>query len=207
MKKETVYKTFSHMPTLTTERLILRPMRQSDAEDMNRYARREDVTEFLLWSPHPSLSYTREYLRYIESRYVLGDFYDWAVIEKASGRMIGTCGFTTIDTANNSAEIGYVLNPEYHGNGYGTEAAERVVRFGFEILFLHRIEARFMKGNEASRHVMEKLGMRFEGYRHDAMLVKGSYRTIGTCSVLRPYWYRTREQKVVAEAGRFATET
>lgn len=195
MKKETLYKTFSHMPTLTTERLILRPMRQTDAEDMNRYARREDVTEFLLWSPHPSLAYTRDYLRYIESRYVLGDFYDWAVVERESGRMIGTCGFTTIDAANNSAEIGYVLNPEYHGLGYGTEAAERVVRFGFETLFLHRIEAKFMKGNDASRHVMEKIGMRFEGYRHDGMLVKGSYRTIGICSVLRPYWFRLREKQ------------
>ena len=81
-----------------------------------------------------------------------------------------------------------MLNPDYHGRGYGTEAAGRVVRFGFEVLSLHRIEAKFMKGNDASLHVIEKLGMRFEGYRHDAMLVKGSYRTIGACSLLRPYY-------------------
>ena len=193
MKKETLYQIFSHMPTVETERLIMRPMRQSDREDMYQYARREDVTEFLLWSPHPSPSYTADYLRYIESRYRLGDFYDWAVVEKESGRMIGTCGFTAIDAANRSAEIGYVLNPDYHGRGYGTEAARRVVRFGFEILSLHRVEARFMKGNEASLHVMDKLGMRFEGYRYDAIFVKGSYRTVGSCSILRPFWLKNQE--------------
>ena len=184
MRREWICNVFSHMPTLTTERLILRPMRVSDAGDMHDYARREDVTTYLLWSPHPTRHYTEEYLRYIRQRYALGEFYDWAVVEKESGRMIGTCGFTRFDLPHNSGEIGYVLNPDYHGKGYGTEAARRVLRFGFEKLGLHRIEAKFMKGNESSLHVMEKLGMTMEGYRRDGMFVKGSYRTIGICSIL-----------------------
>ena len=173
------------MPILSTDRLTLRPMRVADAEDMFDYARREDVTTYLLWSPHPAKSYTEDYLRYLQGRYALGEFYDWAVVEKESGKMIGTCGFTRFDFPHDSAEIGYVLNPDYHGLGYGTEAASRVIRFGFEVLNLHRIEARFMQGNEASLHVMEKLGMQFEGYRRDAMLVKGSYRTIGVSAILQ----------------------
>ena len=188
MKKEMIYLTFSHMPTMESERLILRPMRVSDADDMYAYARREDVTTYLLWLPHPSIAYTREYLTYIEERYLLGEFYDWAVIEKASGKMIGTCGFTSIDAPHNVGEIGYVLNPDYHGQGFGTEAASRVLRFGFEELGLHRIEAKFMQGNESSLHVMEKLGMRNEGYRRDGLLVKGSYRTIGVCAILEHEW-------------------
>ena len=63
MKKETVYKVFSQMPTLKTERLSLRPMHIIDAEDMYDYAKRADVTEYLLWSPHTSISYTKDYLR------------------------------------------------------------------------------------------------------------------------------------------------
>jgi ribosomal-protein-alanine N-acetyltransferase len=50
---------------------------------------------------------------------------------------------------------------------------------------LHRIEAKFMRGNDASLRVMEKLGMTFEGYHTDAMLVKGKYRTIGYCAIIR----------------------
>ncbi len=184
MKKETLYRIFSHIPTLETARLLLRPLCVADADDMYRYAQRADVTEYLLWSPHPSASYTRDYLAYIEERYAMGDFYDWAIVEKESGRMIGTCGFTAVDAPHNVGEIGYVLSPEYHGKGYATEAAARVLRFGFETLSLHRIEAKFMQGNDASLHVMEKLGMRFEGYRRDGMLVKGRYRTIGICALL-----------------------
>lgn len=185
MKKETVYKIFSKMPTLKTERLSLRPMHVIDAEDMFDYAKREDVTEYLLWRPHPSVSYTKDYLKYIQSRYALGDFYDWAVIDRESRRMIGTCGFTKIDTANNSAEIGYVLNPDFWGRGFAFEAAARVLEFGFEELLLQRIEARFMQGNEASLNVMKKLGMTFEGYHRDSVYAKGKYRTVGYCAVTR----------------------
>ena len=185
MKKETVYKVFSHMPTLKTERLSLRPMHVIDAEDMYDYARRADVTEYLLWSPHTSISYTKDYLCYIQDRYSLGDFYDWAIIDRDSRRMIGTCGFTRINTANNSGEIGYVINPDFSGRGYATEAARAVMEFGFFTLDLHRIEAKFMKGNEGSLRVMEKLGMSFEGYHIDEIFVKGSYRTVGVCAVLR----------------------
>ncbi len=184
MKREKIGRIFSHMPTLETPRLRLRPMRMSDSADFYDYARRPEVTVFLRWSPHSSEQYTKDYLRYIEQRYAMGEFYDWAVVEKESGRMIGTCGFTRFDFSHNAGEIGYVLNPDFHGKGYGTEAAQRVVRFGFEELGLHRIEAKFIQGNQASLRVMEKLGMRFEGYRRDGMWIKNSYRTIGVCAIL-----------------------
>ena len=184
MTREELQRIFTRIPTLETERLQLRAMSVKDASDMYDYARRFDVTRYLLWEPHGDRTYTEHYLSYLERLYREGEFYDWAVVEKESGRMIGTCGFTRFDFPHNSAEIGYVLSPDFHGKGYGTEAAARVVRFGFERLRLHRIEARFIQGNEASLHVMEKLGMRFEGYRRDGMWIKNAYRTIGICAIL-----------------------
>ncbi len=184
MRREDIFKIFSNIPTLSTERLMLRRLGERDAEDMYSYARRADVTEFLLWSPHASLSYTREYLRYVERRYSLGDFYDWAVIDRESGKMIGTCGFARIDTVNRAGELGYVLNPEYRGRGIALEAAREVIRFGFEELGLHRIEARFMEGNEPSRRVMEKLGMSPEGFARDSVFVKGRYVTVGKYAII-----------------------
>lgn len=185
MKKELICRIFSRMPELETERLILRRMRVGDEDDMYAYARRSEVTRYLLWSPHPDIFYTRDYLRYLATRYATGSFYDWAIVLKSSGRMIGTCGFTTFDCPHDAAEIGYVLNPDYRGQGIAPEAVRAVLAFGFERLALHRIEARFMEGNEASLRVMEKVGMHFEGYRREAMLVKGTYRTIGYSSILR----------------------
>ena len=184
MKRELVYKIFSDIPTLKTDRLTLRALRSDDAADMFEYASRDDVTEFLLWSSHKEASYTRDYLRYVESRYAVGDFYDWAITLTESGKMIGTCGFAAIDTVNNSGELGYVLNPSYHGRGIASEAASAVMEFGFSTLGMHRIEARFMVGNEPSRKVMERLGMSFEGFSADAIFVKGEYKTVGKYAIL-----------------------
>ena len=55
-------------------------------------------------------------------------------------------------------------------------------------LRLHRIEAKFIKGNDASLHVMERCGMTFEGYLRESMLVKGTYVTVGICSILADEW-------------------
>ncbi len=188
MKKETVYRVFSRMPELKTERLTLRKMQVGDAEDMFEYACREDVTRYLTWNPHPDFAYTREYLEYLGGRYSAGMFYDWAVVYRPDAKMIGTCGFTSFNCTHDSAEVGYVVNPAYWGHGIAGEALECVLQFGFEDLKLHRIEAKFIKGNERSRHVMEKAGMVFEGYQRDAMRVKGSYVTVGVCAILAADW-------------------
>lgn len=191
MRKETIFKLFSHIPLLETPRLILRGMRVRDAEDMYAYSCREDVTRYLLWSPHRDIGFTREYLTYIGQRYRTGDFFDWAVVHCESGHMIGTCGFTSFDYGADAGEIGYVLNPEYGGQGLATEAVRCVIGFGFGGLHLHRIEARFMQGNDPSRRLMERVGMTFEGWSRDAIKVNGAYRTIGRCSLLADEWQDT----------------
>ncbi len=190
MKCETVYKLFSAIPELHTERLLLRPMRVGDCFDMNEYARRADVTRYLTWNPHPSVDYTKEYLQYISGHYKLGDFYDWAVVLVSENKMIGTCGFTRFSFPNDSAEVGYVINPVYRGRGIATEALRRVMRFGFDTIGLHRIEAKYIVGNDSSRRVMEKVGMKFEGIARESMKIKECYRDIGICAVLASDFHR-----------------
>lgn len=184
MKRSNIYKIFSNIPTIETNRLILRKMMVKDYEDMYAYACRFDVTKYLTWKPHTSPNYTKEYLEYIATKYSLGEFYDWAIIDKQNAKMIGTCGFTRFDFHSNCAEVGYVLNPEYWGRGYATEAVQTVINFGFEKIGLTRIEAKYMQGNEASRRVMEKVGMTYEGMMRSAVLVGNEYKNIGICSIL-----------------------
>ena len=184
MKEKDVVKKFKRMPTLHTARLTLRKMKPDDCSDMFDYARRDDVTEYLLWEPHPTKSHTKKYLEYIKSMYNDGEFYDWAVELDSEKKMIGTCDFSSFDFANNSAEVGYVINPVYHGSGYATEALIEIMAFGFMELNLHRIVARYMDGNEASRRVMDKCGMKYEGCARSSMFVKGKYRSVHTCAIL-----------------------
>ncbi len=183
MQKDSVLKMFKRIPTIDTDRLVLRKLKISDYADMYEYSRLDSVTQYLLWNSHPEARYTRDYLSYIQSQYKAGEFYDWAVIHRETGKMIGTCGFAKLDFENNSAEIGYVLNPEFWHRGYATEAVKKIIDFGFHTLNLHRIEARYIVGNEVSRHVMEKCGMTFEGVHKSSLFVKDSYASVGYCAI------------------------
>lgn len=175
---------FKNIPTLETERLILRRMRPSDLTDVHDYSRRYEVSEFLLWYPHDELSFTKRYLKIVDTQYKRGEFYDWAVVNKSDGRVIGTAGFPRFNLFNNSAEISYVLNSDYWGKGLAPEAARAVITFGFEVLQLHRMEARYMVGNVGSKRVTEKCGMREEGILRESVYAKGKYVDVAIAAIL-----------------------
>ncbi len=181
---------FKKIPTVTTDRLVMRKMLPSDDEDMFEYAKNPAVTRYLLWEEHVNKKFTHSYLKFIQSQYSAGNFYDWALTLAESGKMIGTCGFSSFDESNNAAEVGYVLSPDHWRKGIATEALLRVMRFGFEELGLHRIYARIMEGNTASEAVARKCGMRHEATFQSSLLVKGEYRTIKIYAILREEFQR-----------------
>lgn len=201
LREKQIRRYFTAMPVLLTDRLILRRMKPCDAYDMYEYASIPEVSRYLPWSPHRDVGFTTEYLEFLEEKYAEGDFFDWALIWRADGtknqKMIGTCGFTTIDYRNNSAEIGYVINPAYSGIGIATEAAKRILQVGFEELEFNRIQARYIIGNDMSRHVMDKIGMRMEGVCRGAMLKDGVYHDVGVCSILDGEYRRLRLNKLI----------
>ena len=186
MSKERMFQIFTHMPQITTGRLFLRKIAVQDAEDMFAYARLPQVTRYLTWYEHPDLLYTKRYITFLQRKYHAGEFYDFAVIHRAEDKMIGTCGFTKLDAVHLTGEIGYVFHPAYWQQGFATEAVRAVIRFGFETLGLHRIEARFMNDNFASRRVMEKCGMTFEGMHRGLMQINGKAEDIGICACINP---------------------
>lgn len=183
-------KIFYNLPTLQTERLIMRKMLPSDADDMFEYAKLEEVTKYLLWSPHITPSETRMYLFCLKREYSKGRHPEWALVEKKTSKMIGTCGFTTIDISNKVGELGYVLNPKFHRQGFAAEAAKKLLSVGFDYLNLERIEVKFMIENQASLSVAKKIGMTFEGVLRHKMLIKGSFRDIGYAAILRNEYYK-----------------
>lgn len=194
MTAEIIREIFRSPPELRTPRLRMRKLCKKDAEDMFEYASCEAVTKYLTWEAHDSLAYTKKYLSYIGSRYRAGEFYDWALVLADSDKMIGTCGFTTLDPNNNSAELGYVIAPRFWGMGFAPEAASEVMAFGFEQLAIHRLEARYMLGNARSKRVMEKLGMTFEGEHRDAMYIKNRYVGYGVYAILAEDYFKRAER-------------
>lgn len=174
-----------NMPKLESERLKFRAIKQSDLEDIYEYSQNPKTSHYLLWSPHQDIYETQRFVDIVISKYKSGEYNDWAIVLKKDNRMIGTCGFTNIDDENKVVEIGYVLNPEYWGMGYATEAVNTILEFAFMKLDANRVEAKFIKGNDASLAVMKKVGMTFEGYLRDAIISKGRFKTIGISSILK----------------------
>ena len=163
--------------------IMLRKLTPADSADMYEYARIPEVTRYLLWSPHTSESQTRQYLKYVQKQYAKGGCFDLAVT-LPEGKMIGTCGFAHVDRDNRAVEIGYVINPEYQNRGYATEAVSMIKSFACYRLRMHRAYCRILEGNEASRRVCEKNGMREEAFLRSALLIKGDYRSYYIYSAL-----------------------
>ena len=163
---------------LETERLVLRYIDQSDAEDMFEYSSVEDVCEFLLWSPHINIDVTKGYIEFLQKRYLRGLYADWAVTLKDSRKMIGTCGFANIDSRMKNCEIGYVLSPYFRNNGYMTEAVNAVLKLTFDVLKLETARLRIINENTASKKLAERVGFVLESVEREEMEIKGIRRDI-----------------------------
>ncbi len=186
---DTILTVFDRYPVIEGERITLRRITKQDAPDMFAYCHDPEVSRHLLWSPHPSMEYTCRYIDAVLKQYKAHSFFDFAVVCKEDGRMIGTCGFTRVDMPNKTVELGYVLAAPYWHRGIATEAVSLILRFAFHTLGFHRAEARYMVENDRSRAVMENNGMQFEGVARHAVCVKGSYRDIGRCAILKDEFF------------------
>ena len=173
------------MPTLETERLILRPLRMSDARDLFAYASDPEVSRHVLWETHRTITDSRLFLRAAIRQYRQGLPGSFAITLRDSGRMIGTIGFMWVNVDHKSAEVGYSLSRDYWNRGIMTEALRRVVEFGFDELRLNRIEAQHEISNPASGRVMEHGGMRYEGTLRQRLRNKGKFVDVSLYAVLR----------------------
>jgi ribosomal-protein-alanine N-acetyltransferase len=180
---------FRSLPTLETDRVILRKMTFADAMDIFEYAANPEVSKYTNWNAHQSVKDTKFFLNTVNERYKNSQITDWGIVHKKDQKLIGTCGFVEWDMFHNRAEIGYALSHKYWRQGYMTEAVMAVMNFGFRKMDLNRIEARCQVENVASSGVMEKVGMKFEGILRQQMLIKGEYWDLKIYSILRQEFF------------------
>ena len=176
---------FGDLPTLETDRLTLRPLTGADLYDVFDYCSDPLVARYVTWEPHRTIDDSRFFLDLVLGKYRLGEVAPWGLAHRRERRIIGTCGFIWWNQTHASAEIGYAMARRYWGQGLMTEAAREIIRFGFDVMRLNRIEACHDTGNPASGRVMEKVGMTYEGTRREAAFLKGDFRDLRSYSILR----------------------
>lgn len=149
-------------PILETERLILRPFRQEDAEEVFEcWERDQDVARYMFWTSHNDIEKTKEWIRFELGQIEKEDWYRFAIIRKETNELIGT-GLIYYDEEVQCWEIGYNLGKKYWGKGYITEAMRKILEFAVRELKLTEVVGRYAKENPASGKVMQKLGFKYE---------------------------------------------
>jgi [ribosomal protein S5]-alanine N-acetyltransferase len=175
------------IPLLETEHLILRPLRETDFADFFEYAQDPLVASGGMWTPYESEEIAHADFTHLLGLYPHG-FMWWALEDKADGKMIGRCQLDRYDPDDARAEISYALHQRYWGRGYISEAATRVVRYGFEDLKLNRISAVVFPDNAASIRILEKLKMTREGCLRQYRTWGGLLKDVHLYAVLRAEW-------------------
>lgn len=182
MEVESIY---GNLPILETERLILRKLTMNDLEDIYSYASNEEVSKYVTWETHRTLTDTTNFIEYVLNLYENKQVAPWAIEHKKHKTCIGTIDFVWWQPAHKSAELGYVISHKYWGMGIATEAAQKLITFGFENMELERIQARCFIENTRSERVMKKIGMTFEGIIRKGMYIKGKHWDLKLYSILK----------------------
>jgi len=180
-----IEKIYGDLPTLETERLILRKVTIEDLEDMHLYGSDEEVSKFVTWNTHETISDTKGFIDFVLNKYENKQVSPWGIEYKENGKFIGTIDFVWWQPNHKIAEIGYVISKEYWGKGLTTEVAKEIIEFGFEEMDLVRIQARCDVENIGSARVMEKAGMSFEGIIRKGICVKGKHPDLKMYSILK----------------------
>ena len=146
--------------TLQTERLTLRPWKESDAEALYRYACNPNIGPIAGWPPHTSVENSREIIKT-----VLSAPGSYAVVLKETDETVGSVGIMTARSEIRSAkmtdsecEIGYWIGEPYWGQGLIPEAVSELIRYAFEDLQMTTIWCGYDDGNETSKRAQEKCG-------------------------------------------------
>lgn len=179
---------------LITERLILRPWQESDAESLYKYAKDPKVGPIAGWPVHTSVDNSRGIIRE-----VLSAEETYAVCLKENERAVGSIGLmkgaaSNLNLPDTEGEIGYWIGVPYWGQGLIPEAVKEILRRGFEDLKLDKIWCGYFEGNTKSKRVQEKCGFIYHHTNENIYWrLMDDIRTEHVSCINREDWYQIND--------------
>ena len=172
---------------LDAKSICLRKFKKEDASDVFEYGSDEETLKYLVWDGVKSID---------AAKAAIIDYYwskpgIYAIELKENQKCIG-CIDLRLEPDHEKSGFGYVLNRQYWGKGYMTEALSAVLQLCFDKLGLNRVESTHYIGNEGSGKVMQKCGMEFEGVGRQEVKVKGVYHDVAHYGITKERWYSLR---------------
>lgn len=177
------------IPTIRTERLILRPFKLDDAAEVQRLAGDYELYKSTLHIPHPyEDGMAEEWISMHLDNFIEKGFLQLAVERAYDQQLVGCISLGTVSPKRQILEIGYWIGQDYWDRGFGTEASRAVIDYGFEHMNANRIMGRHFMTNPGSGKIMEKCGMIHEGVlRHD-QVKDGVFVDVGYYGILKSDW-------------------
>ena len=183
---------------LETSRLILRPWKETDAENLYEQARNPLVGPIAGWPIHTSVENSRQIIRD-----VLSADGTYAITLKGGDKAIGSIGLmignnSDLGIGDDEAEIGYWIGEPYWGKGLIPEAVLELMKFAFDELDLNTLWCGYFDGNDRSKRVLEKCGFHFHHTeRNKAWPLMGSTRTQHVMHITKKEWCSARTYEPV----------
>lgn len=180
---------------LETERLILRPWQDSDAQELYKYAKDDRVGPIAGWPPHTSEENSLEIIHT-----VLSDPETYAVVLKETNKAVGSVGIMFKDSTHSAlikddeAEIGYWIGVPYGGQGLIPEAVRELQHRCFEDLGLNGVWCGYYDGNQKSKRVQEKCGFVYHHTERDILSPMGDIRTEHFTYITKEQWLKKQEK-------------
>ena len=147
---------FNPFPELFTERLLLREISAADVKEVFQLRSNKNVMQFIDKPLAQTTDDAMALIQKIEDGHEKNENITWAITLQNRPELIGTIGFWHIDKENYRAEIGYLLHPGFQGKRLMQEAIEMVLKYGFQTMRLHSVEANVNPANNASIKLLEK---------------------------------------------------
>jgi RimJ/RimL family protein N-acetyltransferase len=152
------------LPSLESARLIIERLKVSDAEEMHHYRSMPEVDRFQTWDVKTEEGAAVYIAGAADTEFGKhGTWFQLAVRDKSTGRLIGDLGLHFLDADGHQVEVGITVSPEQQKRGYASEALATVLEYLFVELKFHRAVGSVDRDNQASSCMLQKLGFRKEG--------------------------------------------
>lgn len=166
---------FTPFPTLTTNRLTLRRIVASDAQQCFNLRNSATVMKYIDRPMAHKIEDAWEWIKKVDDGINNNQLICWAISLKEDPTLIGTISYHRIIKEHHRAEIGYMLHPLHWRKGLLTEAAREVIEYGFRELKLHSIEANVNPLNKASMALLKKFHFVLEAHFHEDFYFNGKF--------------------------------
>jgi [ribosomal protein S5]-alanine N-acetyltransferase len=172
-------------PILSTERLLLRNFDENDADALFNYFSKVEMTQYYGMSSFKSREEAEKLVQAFQHSFAKKEGIRWAIVNKQTNELIGTCGFHNWSKAYKRAEVGYEISSKHWRKGYASEALIKIIQYAFEDLALERIGAVVMPENKASRLMLTNLGFSEEGLLRNYIVQDNKMRDTYMYSLLK----------------------